>query len=234
MADLIPEFPFVLENGDTPDADQFMANWQHIRDWLNDRFGNATDKQLWVADSSGRATPRTISGDVTLSNDTGTVAIGNNKISNAMMQDDSVDTPEIRDDAVGPAQLNLTGVESSLGSPANISTVFTSVLSAGNPTAGDYLIIATLCGFTTINDNGVAIKFNFDSDTRASAVWTTLPIPFVDPIPPLTIAAFHTFDGSSQLTLQAKKLASSANPDDVQADDGNFGSTKILRIKLAV
>lgn len=81
-----PVIPNIFANGpgNTADADLVNADFEYLRAWLDSRFGNATSAQLWVANASGVATPRTISGDVTVNN-TGVTAIGAGKVTPAML-----------------------------------------------------------------------------------------------------------------------------------------------------
>jgi hypothetical protein len=57
-------------------------NWTELENYLNPRFGSAASAQIWVANASGVATPRTISGDATVDN-AGALTIGADKITNS-------------------------------------------------------------------------------------------------------------------------------------------------------
>ncbi len=228
-----PAVTYTFTAGTPAAAAEVNQNFADLVGYLDTRFGSLTSAQIPIANATGQLVGKTISGDITVTN-TGVVSIGNNKITNAMMTDNSVDSAEIAADAVGPAELNLTGVESTLGSPADITPVYTTVLDAGMPTAGSYLVVATLCIRTAVTSNAVQAKFNFDTEARGSVSWDALPVPFTDPISSLTFATFQSFDGATDnLRLQALKVQTSGDASDIQADAGTWGETKILRIKLA-
>jgi len=69
MPDPLGAFPVDINNGDTPDADVVMNNFEWIRQYLNPRLGNLTPNQLLIADASGRLVGRTIHGDITIAED---------------------------------------------------------------------------------------------------------------------------------------------------------------------
>jgi hypothetical protein len=67
-------------------------------------IATGTEAQIPICDAEGVPTPKTISGDITVTA-AGAVSIGNNKITNAKMADDAIDTAEIADDAIESAQV---------------------------------------------------------------------------------------------------------------------------------
>lgn len=79
MADL-PDLPNQIENGDIPDADLVMENFEHIRSYLNgggfapSDLAAGSDGRILVADASGVLQYRSMSGDATTSN-TGVVTV---------------------------------------------------------------------------------------------------------------------------------------------------------------
>lgn len=76
MSDLAAvTYTFVNGVGNTADAAQVNQNYQDIIDYLNGRLGAGTPAQMLVADSAGKFTARTLSGDATISN-TGALTVG--------------------------------------------------------------------------------------------------------------------------------------------------------------
>jgi hypothetical protein len=121
VADPLADFPYILLNGDTPDADRFMADYQHIRTYLNARLGSLSSAQLLIANGSGQVVGRLISGDATVSN-TGALTIADNAVNaakialgavgSAELAVDAVQTAKIADDAVTIDKIGLAAVDS--------------------------------------------------------------------------------------------------------------------------
>lgn len=107
MADLLPDFPYRLQNGpgNVPDADFFMADYDHIRDYLNGRLGNLSSGQILIANGSGQVVGRVISGDALITN-TGVLSIANDAITAAKIAAGAVGSSEIASNAVQTAELD--------------------------------------------------------------------------------------------------------------------------------
>lgn len=66
-------------NGTPADGAEVTQNFDDIEGYLNDRLGAASSAQIWVADSSGKATPKTLSGDATIST-AGALSLASNSV----------------------------------------------------------------------------------------------------------------------------------------------------------
>jgi hypothetical protein len=71
-------------NGTPADGTEVNANFDDVKQYIDARFGNAASAQIWVANASGVATPRTVSGDATISN-TGVLTVGAGKITDSQL-----------------------------------------------------------------------------------------------------------------------------------------------------
>lgn len=180
MADLLTDFPYRFQNGpgNTPDADEVMADYDHIRDYLNGRLGNLTNGQLLIANASGQVVGRTISGDVTVST-TGVTTIGaakvtgamlvdnavntskigsqqvatsniaNDAVTNAKMADNAVDTAQVAAGAITNVKLDLAVLSADDTTGGALTSSYASLASLGVVTAGDYLAFGVV-SFATI------------------------------------------------------------------------------------
>jgi hypothetical protein len=158
MADPIPDFPYVLQNGpgNMPDADQVMANYEHLRDWLNARLGNLSDKQILIANASGQIVGRTLGGDATISN-TGTLTIANDAVDTAQIVDDAVNAAKIAAGAVGASEIAADAVGNSELADNAVDSANIVAGAVTNGKAGFVPVQATAAAAVNLSDSYGAI-----------------------------------------------------------------------------
>lgn len=223
-----PVIPNIFANGpgNTADANLVNANYEYLRAWLDSRFGGATSAQMWVANASGVATPRTVSGHGTISN-TGVLSLI------------PIVTAMLANKAVTPAKLDLTVITVAQGSPnINITSGgWVDLITATTPPAGDYIVfgtVAILCSLTGEGQNGVNVKFSTDSFARAGQGIFDAAAPANWPFS-VDVRAKVTLDGSTSLKLQAQKVVTSASAhlQSMRADiDTSAGGTRLLLLPV--
>lgn len=210
-----PTVTYNFVSNTTASAAEVNQNFADIIGYLDGRFGSATSGQIWVADASGRGTPRTVSGAVTISN-TGVVTIPTDSITAEKIGAGEVGTSELANDSVTQAKLNLSATTDALAGAVSLSTPAWSDICTVTPPAGTYLAIGNVCVYAVGNDgqNGAMARFSTDSQLRAGVQFApTDNNVFSIVIPVFKIA---TCDGVTALKLQARTFFAT-NPNDVRA-----------------
>ena len=190
MADPV-DLTYTLVNGTVADATEVQQNFDDIVNWIEGRFDGASSGQLWVANGSGHATAKTLSGDATIAT-SGALTIGSNAVTTAKINAGAVTSPK----------LNLTTVSAN-STGVTLSTSYQDVATITTPAAGTYLFLGNMVIDTLGATQVVFAKFDNDTDPRAEC-------DLDDTRSTLNMWAVRTVNGSTDVKTQAKLSGAAA------------------------
>jgi hypothetical protein len=192
---------------------QVNQNFTDVETYINSRFGNAASAQMWLANGSGVATPRTLSGDATISN-TGVLTIAANAITSS----------KLNAGAVTNGKLNLSYTQIT-GSNTVLSPTFQEIAntSPSPPTAGDYLVFSSVVASGSFGTSLLTGRLEKTGGTQVG------PSPATDLGDAIT--KYSTLSWSHALTLNGTdnlKLMAKANGTGTATTD-----SRLLLIRIA-
>ena len=246
MPDLLT-ITYSFVNGTNADAAQVNQNFTDVKNYIDARLGNATSGQILVASAAAVLTPRTVSGDASISN-TGVVTIANDAINAAKIAANAVGSSEIAADAVGSSEIAADAVGQSeldiqpTETPQTTSTIalsdsaWTTVVNGGSYPTGRYMIIGTVVANVpgSAGENcleGGLLVAGSDSNCLASSYVKDAPS---DRQGHVTVQSYADLSGSQNISLRARKLLSNTmhSIGNLNGSNGIWGHSRLTVIPI--
>jgi hypothetical protein len=156
-------------NGTPADGDEVNENFTDVKDYVDARLGNASSGQVLVANASGVITPRTMSGDATLSN-TGVLTLAADSVGNSELAAASVDTGELVNSSVTTAKIADANVTSR---KLNLTINSDQASAQLGPLTTTYQDIPGMDTSNTVTGGQALIFATFDCQIAATSAGTT-------------------------------------------------------------